>query len=199
MRVVAHMYTKTKEFSEKHGLRVALEESPAESAARRLAKSDLVYYKKEAEEVIRGSIDDDSVYYTNSIHLTADADVGLVGRIKEQAKFHSMIESGAITHAFVGEEKPSWESILKLVKDTFYRTQTAQLTVSPEFTMCNDCQYIDRGIHETCRKCSSKNVIGETRVVGYFSKVANWNKSKRLGELKDRQKGNYSVETGVSV
>ncbi len=31
-----------------------------------------------------------------------------------------------------------------------------------------------------------------TRVVGYFSRVENWNKSK-IGELKDRQKGNYSV------
>lgn len=31
-----------------------------------------------------------------------------------------------------------------------------------------------------------------TRVVGYFSRVENWNKSK-VGELKDRQKGNYSI------
>ncbi len=31
-----------------------------------------------------------------------------------------------------------------------------------------------------------------TRVVGYFSRVENWNKSK-IGELKDRQKGNYSI------
>ena len=33
---------------------------------------------------------------------------------------------------------------------------------------------------------------GITRIVGYFSKVSNWNKSK-LGELKDRRKGNYKV------
>ncbi len=31
-----------------------------------------------------------------------------------------------------------------------------------------------------------------TRVVGYFSRVENWNKSK-VGELKDRQKGDYSI------
>jgi ribonucleoside-triphosphate reductase len=87
---------------------------------------------------------------------------------------------------------------MKLVKDTFFRTQTAQVTVSPEFTLCNECQYIDRGIHETCTRCGSDNVVGETRVVGYFSKVQNWNKSKRLGELKARQQGNYSIETGVT-
>ena len=31
-----------------------------------------------------------------------------------------------------------------------------------------------------------------TRVVGYFSRVENWNKSK-VGELKDRRKGDYSI------
>lgn len=31
-----------------------------------------------------------------------------------------------------------------------------------------------------------------SRVVGYFSRISNWNKSK-IGELKDRQSGNYGV------
>jgi len=36
------------------------------------------------------------------------------------------------------------------------------------------------------------NVYHMTRIVGYYSQVHNWNKSK-LGELKDRQKGNYGM------
>ncbi|MFQ5957001.1 MAG: hypothetical protein ACE5KK_04450 [Candidatus Brocadiales bacterium] len=35
-------------------------------------------------------------------------------------------------------------------------------------------------------------LYGITRIVGYYSRTSNWNKSK-LGELKDRHKGNYSV------
>ena len=35
-------------------------------------------------------------------------------------------------------------------------------------------------------------VYGVTRIVGYYSRVQNWNKSK-IGELQDRHKGNYSV------
>jgi len=35
-------------------------------------------------------------------------------------------------------------------------------------------------------------VDGMTRIVGYFSKVSNWNKSK-IGELKDRRKGKYKI------
>ncbi|AKJ64561.1 anaerobic ribonucleoside-triphosphate reductase [Kiritimatiella glycovorans] len=194
LRIVAHMYLKAKKLSQKHGLKFSLEESPAESAARRLAKSDLIYYRDEAKEVVKGD-DEDVVYYTNSIHLAADAPVTLVDRIREQSKYHSLIESGAITHAFVGEERPAPESVAALMKKVFFETQSAQVTISPEFTYCNYCRHNMRGLKESCESCGSEDVVGETRVVGYFSKIQNWNKSKRYGELVARQRGQYAVET----
>ncbi len=197
LRLVAHMYTKAKELSRQHGLKFTLEESPAESASRRLAKTDLIYFRPEAERVVQGE-DEDTAYYTNSVHLTADAPVNLIERIRQQAKFHSMIESGAITHAFVGEEQPSTESIARLMTSVFHRTQSAQVTISPEFTYCNSCYHNMRGLLERCARCGSDQVVGETRVVGYFSKIQNWNKSKRYGELVARQRGHYAVETGDS-
>jgi ribonucleoside-triphosphate reductase len=78
------------------------------------------------------------------------------------------------------------------VQKTFYNTQSAQLTISPEFTTCNDCGKATRGLKESCQYCHSENVYGMTRIVGYYSRINNWNKSK-LGELKDRHLGNYSV------
>lgn len=194
LKIVAHMYIKARKLARKHNLKFTLEESPAESAARRLAKTDLVYFNREAKSVVKGE-SEDTVYYTNSVHLTADAPVSLVQRIRQQAKFHSMIESGAITHAFVGEEQPSAEAIANLMKDVFFRTQSAQVTVSPEFTYCDQCQHAMRGLLERCVRCGSDRVWGETRVVGYFSKIQNWNKSKRFGELVARQRGRYQIET----
>ena len=41
-----------------------------------------------------------------------------------------------------------------------------------------------------CPHCQSENVVGMSRVVGYFSVIDNWNSSKKA-ELKRRQKGNY--------
>ena len=35
-----------------------------------------------------------------------------------------------------------------------------------------------------------------TRIVGYFSKVKNWNQGK-IGELRDRQRGDYSIESNT--
>ncbi len=195
LTIVAHMYLKAKKLSRKYKMKFSLEESPAESAARRLAKTDMIHYRDEAAAIVKGSIDDDSIYYTNSIHLAADAPVSLVERIREQAQYHCMIESGAIVHAFVGEEKPSPDSILYLVMETFKRTQCAQLTISPEFTYCYDCFHQERGLQEHCTACGSTRVFGESRVVGYFSKIENWNRSKRFGELTARQAGRYRIET----
>ena len=191
LKIVAHMYQKAKKMAAKHNLKITLEESPAESAARRLAKSDLVYFAEESKEVVKGP--HDAEYYTNSIHLAAEADVSLVDRITEQSKYHSMIESGAITHCFIGEERPDADSIAHLMTEVFYRTQSAQVCGSPEFTFCDNCQHQTRGLLDQCPECGSTEVVGETRVVGYFSKVQNWNKSKRYGELLARHAGRYNI------
>lgn len=191
LKVVSFMYFKAKEEGKKYNMKFSLEESPAESATRRLAKVDLRYFPQ-SREVIKGNIEKDEAYYTNSIHLRADAPVDLITRIRKQAKFHTMIESGAIIHAFVGEERPPASSILNLVRKTYENTQAAQLTISPEFTMCDECHKVTPKLVERCGVCNSDKVYGVTRIVGYFSRINNWNKSK-LGELNDRHKGDYSV------
>lgn len=40
---------------------------------------------------------------------------------------------------------------------------------------------------------SGRSVYHMSRVVGYLSRINNWNKSK-IGELKDRRKGNYGIQ-----
>jgi anaerobic ribonucleoside-triphosphate reductase len=197
LRIVAAMNIRLRDYTDRFGMKFTLEESPAESAARRLAKTDMVYYSNYAKDIVKGSFDDDSIYYSNSVHLAADCDVSLVERIRIQGLFHGLIESGAITHAFVGEERPSAVGILKLVKNTFYRTQSAQLTISPEFTYCNACHQQMKGLCDTCEKCGSSDVDGISRIVGYYSATKNWNKSKK-GELGARQRGSYGVENNVN-
>jgi ribonucleoside-triphosphate reductase len=195
LKIVTYMHFRCKEEGKKSGLKFGLEESPAESAARRMAKIDMRRFPQ-AAQVIKGDVASDEMYYTNSIHLRADAPVDLVTRIRVQSKFHPLIESGAIIHAFVGEERPSAASVLALVRKTFENTQAAQLTISPEFTMCNTCGQMTPHLTDTCAYCESHDVVGITRIVGYFSRINNWNKSK-LGELKDRHRGNYSVTKSI--
>jgi len=193
LKIVSFMSLKCSEYSEKYNLKLSLEESPAESAAGRLAKIDLQEFP-ESKKVIKGNPEIDECYYTNSIHFAASAQIDLITRIIKQSKFHPLIKSGAIIHAFVGEHQPSPESIYNLVKKVWEHTQCSQLTISPEFTVCNLCNKVSRGLIESCSNCGSQDVYGITRIVGYFSKIYNWNKNK-IGELKDRHSGNYSIDT----
>ena len=144
LKIIASMHLKAKALSKEHKLKVNLEESPAESAAYRLAKVDLNSFK-EAKKYVRGGLDSGMVYYTNSVHYSADAQISIIDRIVGQARFNPLIESGAITHVFLGEQKPNPESLENLIKKVWDNTQCAQLVISPEFTFCNDCKKMSRG------------------------------------------------------
>lgn len=144
LKIVSAMHLKTKEFEKQHKLRVALEETPAESTSLRFARIDLMDFP-ESKDFVRGDQKTGEVYYTNSIHFVPDAPVSMTERIEKQAKFNPLIESGSITHVFLGEQRPNPESIFNLAKKTFENTQSAQLVISPEFTVCNDCHRVSRG------------------------------------------------------
>ncbi len=191
LKTISFLNLKCNVYGEKYRLKLSLEESPAESAAGRLAKIDLNEYA-ESKKVIKGSIENDECYYTNSIHFAASADIDFISRIIKQSKFHPLIKSGAIIHAFVGEKRPPAESIYNLLKKVWENTLAAQLTISPEFTMCNQCKKISPGLLNSCGYCNSEDIYGITRIVGYYSKVNNWNKNK-IGELKDRKSGKYQI------
>ena len=194
LKIVAHLYHKVKEYEKEIGLKFSIEESPAESATRRMSKIDRLYYP-ESEHLIKGDIETDRTYYTNSIHIRPDAPIDLISRIETQSKFHPAIESGAIIHAFIGDEEPDPNAITELVKYSFEQTQCAQLTISPEFTVCRKCCSTHRGLYESCPSCenSDKTTLkAMTRIVGYFSFIDNWNPSKQA-EREDRAKGKYSI------
>ena len=181
-----------KNYSKQYGLKFSLEESPAESATRRFALINQVLFP-ELSEVIKGTREDP--YLTNSVHLTADAPVDLITRIRKQAAFHPAIDSGAIIHAFLGEQRPPAASIRNLVEKSYRGTQAAQLTLSPEFTVCEDCKTTTPKLLEKCPIDEKHATYGVSRIVGYYSKIPNWNRSK-LKELQARHAGIYLVEEG---
>jgi len=51
----------------------------------------------------------------------------------------------------------------------------------------NDWPILDKQVVQ------GKNIHHITRIVGYYSRIENWNKSK-LGELHGRHEGNYKIE-----
>ncbi|MGB4592956.1 MAG: anaerobic ribonucleoside-triphosphate reductase [Coriobacteriia bacterium] len=193
LKVIAAMSLKCRELSERYGFNLVLEESPAESAGYRLAKLDMKYWPTQTASVVKGDLPGGNYYYTNSIHLAVDAPIDYISRVEKQSRFHPLIEAGAIVHVWLGESEPDPAAIRSFVEKTFANTQCAQLAFSPEFTVCESCRRTSRGLKTQCPLCGSMDVYGVTRIVGYFSKIQTWNRSK-VGELYDRIRTDLDVQ-----
>jgi len=185
LKVISYMRIKCEELSKKHGMHFVLEQTPAESTAYRFAKLDLKHFGSEAAKVVKGNQATGEIYYTNSTYFNISHKMNPIDRVIEEGLFHPLIDAGALSHVWLGESMPSAASIANFVIKTFKHTQNSQIAFSPEFTSCNDCGKIARGLSSTCSSCNSSNVDGITRITGYFSKISGWNKGK-TGELHDR-------------
>ncbi|MDD5772572.1 MAG: anaerobic ribonucleoside-triphosphate reductase [bacterium] len=187
LKIIAHMNLKAKELNKTYGMKLVLEQTPAESTAYRFAKLDMRHFPGETKQVIKGNIDKMEIYYTNSTYLNVGIELSSIDRVKQEGLFHPLIDAGALTHVWLGESRPSPESIANFVVKTFRHTQNAQIAFSPEFTSCNACGRTTRGLRGECSYCGSADVDGITRITGYYTKISSWNKGK-LGELADRRR-----------
>jgi ribonucleoside-triphosphate reductase (formate) len=194
LKVIAHMNLVAARLSKRQNMRFVLEQTPAESTAYRFAKLDMRLYP-EAQRVVKGNMAVDEIYYTNSTLFNVGATVDPIDRVKREGLFHPLIEAGSLTHIWLGESRPSADSLANFVKKIFRMTQNDQVAFSPELTTCVACGRTTRGLHDACPYCQSSMVEQITRITGYFTKVSSWNKGKR-GELKDRFRNNGLIGAG---
>lgn len=192
LKIIAYMKRECDRFSKEYNVTCPLEQTPAESTAYRFAKLDMIEYPEETRSVVKGNIDANEIYYTNSSYINVGANVSPIERVKIEGMFHPLIEAGALTHVWLGESKPSPESIAAFVEKTFCCTGNTQIAFSPEFTSCLDCGKTTRGLEDTCPHCGSSYIEGITRVTGFFSKISGWNKGK-IAELKDRMRNDQGI------
>jgi ribonucleoside-triphosphate reductase len=185
LKVLSYLYLRIKALSKLHNIKLVMEQTPAESAAHRLARLDLEHFPKQATSVVKGNQEGNAVYYTNSTYLNVGTAIDPITRVQLEGKFHDLIEAGALTHIWLGEAQPPQESVANFVVKTFRNSRNAQIAFSPEFTTCNSCFKTARGLKTQCPHCGSEKIDHITRVTGYFTKVSGWNKGKKA-ELKDR-------------
>ncbi|MFH1089998.1 MAG: anaerobic ribonucleoside-triphosphate reductase [Pseudomonadota bacterium] len=185
LKVIAYMKILCDKYSRQHGMHFVLEQTPAESTAYRFAKLDMERFTEQTVKVVKGNQETNEIYYTNSTLFNIGADLNPIERVKLEGRFHPLIEAGAITHIWLGEARPSAESLANFVIKTFRWTKNDQVAFSPEFSNCRSCGRTHRGLLDSCPNCDSTDLECITRITGYFTKLSSWNKGK-LGELKDR-------------
>jgi len=198
LKIIAKMKLLCDHYSTYHKMRFVLEQTPAESTAHRFAKLDLKHFPKHAYSTVKGDLSRGEVYYTNSTLFNISASINSIERVKLEGCFHPIIEAGAITHIWLGEQQPSKESIANFIIKVFYKTKNDQIAFSPEFSYCRNCGRNKRGLHEKCLSCNSKNIEQITRITGYFTRISSWNKGK-IGELKDRYRNPNLTKTSLTI
>ncbi|MEE9517719.1 MAG: anaerobic ribonucleoside-triphosphate reductase, partial [Candidatus Adiutricales bacterium] len=115
LKVIAEMKVLADKYRDEHGMHFVLEQTPAESTAYRFAKLDMEHFPEQAREVIKGDFDQDEIYYTNSTLFNISSSMNPIERVKVEGLFHPLIEAGAITHIWLGEARPSAESLANFV------------------------------------------------------------------------------------
>lgn len=186
LKVIAHMNLVCARLGRKHNMRFVLEQTPAESTAYRFAKLDMKSFP-EAQQVVKGNLGLEEIYYTNSTLFNVGASMDSIDRVKREGLFHPLIEAGSLTHVWLGESRPSAASLANFVTKIFRMTQNDQVAFSPELTACVSCGRTTRGLVDACAYCGCESVEQITRITGYFTKVSSWNKGK-IGELRDRRR-----------
>lgn len=179
----------------KHGMKLSLARTPAESTAQTLAIKDLVSsdYREYATSYVKGSLDsfnkingrNQPVYYTNGTHTNISADLSLGKKMDIEHKFFPILSGGNMFHVWMGEACPDSEGLYKLTKRIVENSQIGYFAYTKDLTICIDCGSTCGGLLDSCSFCSSNNVKWWSRITGYYSDVSGWNDGKKQ-ELKDR-------------
>jgi ribonucleoside-triphosphate reductase len=189
--VLEYMRDRLLDYQKETGNNYNLEATPAESTAYRLARIDKdkigdVVCANE-EEYKKGS----EPYYTNSSQLPVDFTDDVFSALQLQDSLQTKYTGGTVFHTFIGESRPSSESVKVLVKKICENFELPYFTITPTFSICPKCGYIF-GEHPTCPNCGSPCEV-YSRVVGYLRPVSQWNEGKEE-EFKQRKLFKEPVE-----
>lgn len=183
-RVMDFMREKLVKFQEETGNIYNLEATPAEGTSYRLALID----KKKYPGIICANEstyeENNSPFYTNSTQLPVNYTDDLFETLDLQDKLQSKYTGGTVQHIFIGERIDDTGSLKKLIKTIANNYKLPYFTITPTFSVCPVCGYID-GEHFICPKCETEAEV-YSRVVGYLRPVQQWNKGKQA-EFKARK------------
>src|SRR5262245_192067 len=183
--VIAHLNAEAERLSVKHKVRFTLAESRDISAPHRLARLDL-RFTNHASAINAGSESAAEVFYTNSIKLPVKSDVNAFNRIRIESELQGGMIRNAVTDIWLGATLPAPEKLADLISQAFHKTQVSAITFSPEFTVCDVCHTVLRGLLSNCPQCGSMRVDGLALATNRYGRTSTWPRWK-LAELNQRR------------
>jgi anaerobic ribonucleoside-triphosphate reductase len=182
--VLNFMRNRLSDYQEKYGDLYNLEATPAESTSYRLAKHD----KEKYPDIITGSENGKTPYYTNSSHLPVSFTDDIFRALDIEDQLQVLYTSGTVFHCFLGQKIDSWHACAKLVKLIAENYKLPYYTMSPTYSVCPEHGYIV-GEEYKCPICGKETEV-YSRITGYYRPVKNWNDGK-VEEFKERKTYDY--------
>lgn len=167
-----------------------LEATPGEGTTYRFARIDEKKYPEIiAANGVKKERNGAAPFYTNSTHLPVNHTEDAFEALKLQDPLQIKYTGGTVLHLFLGEKIHDSEAVKTLIKKTFHDFELPYITLTPTFSVCQNCGYIE-GEHHECPKCGNSCEV-YSRVVGFLRPVDQWNNGKRE-EFKMRKVYKYS-------
>ncbi len=190
-RVVAHLSAEVERLSAKHKVRFLLAESRDLTAPHRLARLDVKSFGytaiEQSQGLLGGAVEENEVYYTNSVKLPVNSSLSPLEKLKIEGKFQNDLVWGASSDIWLGSALPPTERLAVLISRAFYQTKIASLSFSPDFTICGNCHSATRGIVTACAGCGSTRVDGLAQATNRYRRTRSWPPWK-LAELQKRRR-----------
>jgi len=173
VKVLDFMRERLAKYQEDTGHNYNLEATPAEGTSYRLARLD----KEQYSDIICASDKSKHPFYTNSTQLPVDYTNDIFRILDLQDPIQTRYTGGTVQHLFIGERIKDSLALKNLIKKICQKYSLPYFSITPTFSVCSSCGYIDGEVH-VCPKCGS-NCEVYSRVVGYLRPVNQWNEGKQ--------------------
>ena len=152
-----------------------IEQIPAESFAVRLADADRLIYGNPYNL--------DKLYANQFVPLWKDATI--YERLEADGKYNQLLSGGGIVHAQANSKVTSAQAKNIILHAVEYGCE--HFAINVVYSQCRECHNVVIGNADICPKCGKKAFDHYTRVIGFFTKVEDWNPVRRDWEFKNRK------------
>lgn len=174
--ILIHLNNKVIEFTKSEdGYVFNIEQIPAESYAVRLCNVDKLLFGEESVPY--------ELYANQWIPLWDEATIW--EKLEVDGKYNSLLTGGGIVHATIGERvtKTQAKDIIRFA----VKCGCEHFALNSIYSKCK-INHMTFGDITSCPICSSEIVDKYTRIVGFFTPISSWNKTRKEWEFPRRTK-----------
>jgi ribonucleoside-triphosphate reductase len=164
-----------KEEAAKYNLIHNIEQIPAETFAVRLADADKILFENPYNL--------DPLYANQFVALWQDATI--YEKMDRDGEVNQLLTGGGIVHIQVGSDVTATQA--KNLIQYSVKSGSEHFALNAVYSKCEDCGHVAKDNFKICPKCGSEHTSHFTRVIGFFTQVESWNKTRREWEFPKRK------------